>query len=181
MKRIFLDSEFSGLTLKAKLLSIALVAETGETFYGVFNDCEPEIISGFAAEHVLPYLDSGCDCGEMTGRRITGSSLDIRRALEEWLGQFDGILQVWGDVPHYDWVLFCELFGGALHIPANVHYICRDLATLLSLKGYDADMDRSALLDSVEMPADFKRHHALSDAETGMRVLKKLSDGNTDL
>jgi hypothetical protein len=139
------------------------------------------MITGFVAEHVLPYLGSGCDRREMTERRITGSSFEIRQALEEWLGQFDEKIQIWADVPHYDWVLFCELFGGALHIPANVHYICQDLATLLSVNGYDVDIDRSELLDKSEIPVDFKKHHALSDAEIGMKILKKLNDGNTDL
>ena len=40
MKTIFLDTEFTGLTQSAQLISLALVADTGEEFYAEFTDYE---------------------------------------------------------------------------------------------------------------------------------------------
>lgn len=38
MVKIFLDTEFTGLHQNAALISLAMVAETGEEFYAEFND-----------------------------------------------------------------------------------------------------------------------------------------------
>jgi len=38
MKNIFLDMEFTGLRQSTQLISLALVADTGEKFYAEFTD-----------------------------------------------------------------------------------------------------------------------------------------------
>lgn len=79
-------------------------------------------------------------------------------------------------MPAYDWVLFCDLFGGALHIPSHIHYIVRDLATLLLCKGMDPDTDRFAMAfgEHNPPPAGLARHNALADAWGGMRCVELL-------
>lgn len=79
-------------------------------------------------------------------------------------------------MPAYDWVFFCDLFGGALHIPSHIHYIVRDLATLLLCKGMDPDTDRFAMAFSEHNPppAGLARHNALADAWGGMRCVELL-------
>ncbi len=42
MQTIFLDTEFTGLTQSTQLISLALVADTGEEFYAEFTDYELE-------------------------------------------------------------------------------------------------------------------------------------------
>jgi hypothetical protein len=91
-------------------------------------------------------------------------------ALTAWLADF-GAVEIWADVLPYDWVLFCELFGGALHLPANVFYIPFDLATLLRCRGLDPDQDRATL---AAWPSDAVRHNALSDARITADCYRKL-------
>lgn len=75
---------------------------------------------------------------------MVAGTAEIVTALRSYLKTFEEVV-IWADVPAYDWVLFCELFGGALSLPKNIHYIVRDLATFLEAKGYDIDTDRFAL------------------------------------
>lgn len=102
---IFFDTEFSGLILDPKLISIGMIAEDGErTFYAELSDtylasaCEP-----FVLEAVLPHLQGGrgltdADVSAIIGRiqsQLGASYLetaftaeDIQRAIaeEEHLG-----------------------------------------------------------------------------------------------
>ncbi len=173
MKRIFLDTEFTNLTQSSKLLSIALVSECEKSFYAVFNDYDIIDLSEFVQQNVVPYFNFGENEFSLANYRIKGNTEEIRLALSKWLAQFDEI-QIWADVAHYDWVLFCELFGGALQVPKQIHYMCMDLATLILSKGVDINTPRIKLLVEEEMPKDYIIHNALSDAQVGMRILQKL-------
>ncbi|PID93464.1 MAG: hypothetical protein CSA95_07845 [Bacteroidetes bacterium] len=168
---LFLDTEFTNLRQSAHLISLALVSTCGKSFYAVFEDWSWETCSDFVKEGVISKLDL---TDKTTGTCIIkGGKKEIVAALKEWLDQFEEI-QIWADVPHYDWVLFCELFGGALHIPQHIHYMCMDLATLLLAKGYNHNETRINLISNKEHPKHYKIHNALSDATLGMTILKKL-------
>jgi hypothetical protein len=71
---------------------------------------------------------------------------------------------MWSDCYAYDWVLLCDVFGGAFRIPDCVYYIPFDLSTLLKLRGIDPDINREAY---AERTSDWK-HNALWDA----RIIK---------
>ena len=60
------------------------------------------------------------------------------------------------------WVLFCDLFGGAMKIPECVYYIPFDLATLFKVKGIDPDINRE---EYVGIIAGGNKHNALWDAQ----------------
>ncbi|MEM6396062.1 MAG: 3'-5' exoribonuclease [Bacteroidota bacterium] len=147
MTRLFLDTEFSGLTQQAELLSVALIDENHNWFYGVFDEPDWTQLSSWHQEHVVPYLAfSAEEYMDLPGEG-TYLKLDRRNVMEglmQWLSKYEKV-QIWADVPAYDWVLFCELFGGALSLPKPIHYVVRDLATLLEAKGYDVDVDRWGL------------------------------------
>lgn len=145
MPQLFLDTEFSGLTQKAQLLSIALVPERGEWFYAVFSDQDTASLSAWHQEHVVPHLRLTDEQRRQLppGKYMVSDTNTIVTALRTYLAGFDEII-IWADVPAYDWVLFCELFGGALSLPKNIHYIVRDLATFFETKGYAIDTDRFA-------------------------------------
>jgi len=70
-------------------------------------------------------------------------------------------IEMWSDCLAYDWVLFCELFGGAFGIPKNVYYIPFDLATLFKLKGIDPDVSREEYAGLT----GGNKHNALWDAQ----------------
>lgn len=59
--KVYVDTEFTGLTLDAPLISIGLVPEPGSpVFYAELTDTyTPEACSAFCREHVLPLLEGG--------------------------------------------------------------------------------------------------------------------------
>jgi hypothetical protein len=143
---IFIDTEFSGLHQNGQLLSLALVPDEGPWFYAVFTDADTSGLSAWHQENVVPHLRlSDAQLAKLPeGDYILGTQEQILPLLLDYLAVFETAV-MWADVPAYDWVLFCELFGGAFGLPKNIHYIVRDLATLLEAKGYDVDTDRFAL------------------------------------
>ncbi len=137
--KIFLDTEFTGLHQKTTLISLAMVAENGEEFYAEFNDYDYTQINEWLEENVIPkLLFSGQEKVEKKSGQSTfikGTSIEIVIHLSQWLAGFDHI-EIWADVLAYDWVLFCELFGGALTIPENIFFAPFDLATFFKQNGY---------------------------------------------
>lgn len=196
---IFFDTEFSGLTQHTQLLSLALVPMDGPWFYAVFTDVDLASLKPWLQENVVPHLHltESQMAALPPGEYVSGSESEILPRLRTYLARFDNIV-MWADVPAYDWVLFCELFGGAFGLPKNIHYIVRDLATLLEAKGYDVDTDRFALAYGKEGAAagavvsssdgragtgqapsetveGVMRHNALGDALAGKICWKKIT------
>jgi hypothetical protein len=169
MTKLFLDTEFTGLHQKTTLISLALVAESGEEFYAEFTDYDPLQLNDWLKENVLPKLyitNNVLFDKKQNGIYLKGDSVTIKEALQKWISQFKGV-EVWADVLAYDWVLFCELFGGALNIPANIFYAPFDIATLFRIKdiitptGQNAeDISRYEFAEQDSV----KQHNALYDA-----------------
>jgi hypothetical protein len=197
LKPIFLDTEFSGLHQSASLLSLALVPDEGLWFYAVFTEVDRDSLSPWHQEHVVPHLElTPAQLDQLgSGQYHQGSKKEIVAALQNYLSTFEEVV-IWADVPAYDWVLFCELFGGALSLPKNIHYIVRDLATLFEVKGFDVDTDRFAFAwgeaaGAGSISADGRtegqaaaktaegllRHNALGDAIAGMICWRKMAKG----
>ena len=170
--KVFLDCEFQTYGTKAYLISIALVDEEGNAFYG---EVKPVIAGGntWLDEYVYPKLwvvDKKQREGHDKGvTYIAGSEFEIASMMEGWLkerGQESNPIQVVSDVYATDWQLFCNAFGGIFDMPGFVHYIPLDLATMLYSWGEDPDVNRDEF--AREKNASLK-HNALWDA----RVLKK--------
>ena len=181
MKKIFLDTEFTGLHQNTTLISLAMVAETGEEFYAEFNDYDKKQLNPWIKENVLSRLEMDQENEGFSRNddtiKIKSNSTKIKRELQNWLAQFESI-EIWADVLAYDWVLFCELFGGGLNIPENIFYAPFDLATFFRMKGiiepiskFNNDVSRFefAGIDSSE------QHNALADARAEMECFKKLT------
>lgn len=180
MSLLFLDTEFSGLDQQADLLSLALVDTSGKWFYAHFNEVDPAGLGDWHQTHVVPYLalsPAQLRALDPAGTYVSGSTAVIVERLRAWLSAC-GPVAIWADVPAYDWVLFCELFGGAMEIPENVHYIVRDLATYLAVSGVDPDIDRYAYaFGKGGAPAGLPRHNALGDAFCARAIHRKLRGG----
>ena len=183
MIKLLLDTEFTGLHQKTTLVSLALVAETGEEFYAEFTDYDKNQVDDWLVENVIAklFLNDTNQSHKLNKMRIKGNRSEIKSALLIWLEQFINEkeilpnLQIWTDVPHYDWVLFCELFGGARNIPKQIHFKALDLSTLMFAKGLDINKPLMDFMDKNEkLPDDYRLHNALSDAKLGMKILKKL-------
>lgn len=181
--KIFYDSEFTGLHQQSSLISIALIAENGPQFYAEFADYKMDQCDDWINRHVIQntlwlkrpslysdfFLKQDSENSDLT--LVYGDSTFVKSGLIEWLQVFDSI-EIWSDCYAYDWVLFCELFGGALNIPQQISYLPMDLATLFRLRGFDPDTDREkfAGYDAGEN----KKHNALYDAQLVQACHNKL-------
>lgn len=160
--KLFLDCEFTRLNKDTKLISLALVAESGQEFYvelldtyGV-ADC-----SEFVIEHVLPQLNPS----------VYGQTLvEAQASLSGYLACFDESLEICTDAPDWDWDFFCDLAYVDHRWPAHVMNRPTNLITLFS------EANTVALQD-VELP-DLP-HHALLDARILALLYNSLASART--
>ena len=84
--KIFLDCEFTQLNRDSKLISLALVSESGREFYvELIDTCLVEDCSDFVIQNVLPQLDP-LRCGQ--------SLSEAQASLRRFLGSFVEQLEV---------------------------------------------------------------------------------------
>lgn len=170
--KIFFDTEFTGLHQRTSLISLAMISENGHIFYAEFVDYDTNQISPWLEENVINHLFLKQDFSEKNNRvlLVRGNKIEIRQHISYWLSHL-GKVEFIGDVYMYDWMLFCELFDGALNIPSNISYIPIDFATLLWQKGIDPKIDREKLIEDYKLtssllglPFPLNKHNALYDA-----------------
>lgn len=171
--KIFLDTEFTGLHKNTTLISIGLVSECGKTFYAEFNDYDYVQVDDWIKDNVLNNLLYRGIYQTLEGTKQTVSyksgKSNIKEKLEEWLTQFKEV-EIWSDCLAYDWILFCDIFGGAFNIPKNIYYIPFDICTSFKELGIDPDIgreefvDHSVQVDTVEHWGVNVKHNALWDA-----------------
>lgn len=174
MKKIFIDTEFTGLHKQSTLISLALVAESGEAFYAEFNDYDKGQLNEWLTTNVIDklVLQPGDCFNNYAAYNIYDNRHNIAQAILKWIAQFgdkENSIQIWGDCPAWDWVLFNDLFGYDKHyiprLPRQIHYIPMDLAVLACLKGLEPDFNRFQFVKELLPNADIdKQHNALVDA-----------------
>lgn len=172
--KLFLDTEFTQLDQAAKLLSIGLVSEEGHTFYAEVEGIDYEKLRDWLKENVIPgfrFRDVYQSNPELDfdHHAMKGSKAQIAYRLGTWLGQWEEV-QIWTDCGDYDWVLFCELWGGSTSLPMNVSYLHGDLVTLLWMVGVDLDCNRREFIDLLTVPTP---HNALQDAKVLLACYRK--------
>ena len=189
--KIFFDTEFTGLHKNTTLISIGLIAETGQTFYAELNDYDKSQIDEWLQTNVLDnllmsepkegedeYFSATRHTDNLTGNDLYKSySVQLRcdkKVLEvelgKWLFQFESV-EIWSDCLSYDWVLFNQIFGHAFNIPKNVYYIPFDICTLFHLQGIDPDVNRE---DFADYKTNSRKHNALHDAKVIRECFVKL-------
>lgn len=139
--KIFFDTEFTGLHRYTTLISIGLISENQRTFYAEFNDYDNRQINDWLRQNVLPHLqfiDINCIVPELNleNYRIKSNRQEVTKIMSQWLAQFEYI-EMWADYPAYDWVLFCDLFGGSFHLPKNIYCNSFDVATIMKIAGVE--------------------------------------------
>ena len=155
--KIFFETEFTGLRQDTSLISIAMVTEDGQEFYAATYDFNGEQVDLWLQTNVLANLDT-----EMIGID------ELAHQVGAWLAQFERV-EMWSDCLAYDWVLFCDLFGGALQLPESIYYIPFDIATLMKTCGVDPDVSREEFAGMTG-----KKHNALHDARVIKACYEKL-------
>lgn len=197
--RLFMDTEFTGLHKHTHLISIGIVSEDGRTFYAEFNDYPESQVDEWIRKNVIenlimelpkegedePYVRSrhkkNVPLSEEWSIKMRGNKEQIAKELREWLSQFEKA-EIWSDCLAYDWVLFCDLFGGAMNLPENICYVPFDISTLMKIKGVDPDIKREEFAegwyDFLGKGIDLRilnKHNALWDALTIKACYDKLS------
>lgn len=180
--KIFFDTEFTGLHQNTTLISIGLIAESGQSFYAELTDYDKSQVSQWVQENVIANLlmdelkdgeqeyfsvvrhsdnKIGNDLYKSYSVQLRCDSKVLELVLAKWLSQFEKV-EIWSDCLSYDWVLFNQIFGHAFNIPSNIYYIPFDICTLFKLKGIDPDISREGFS---EMTQYKQKHNALWDAK----------------
>ena len=182
--RIFFDTEFTGLHQNTTLISIGLVSEDDERFYAELPDFDRRQIDPRIQNNVIENLwlvgDEDCWRGTVENPLVKGPRGVVAQRLQTWLARqstknavygdlrnafpdrHPQKLEMWSDCYAYDWVLFCDLFGGAFGVPDCVYYIPFDLSTLLKVRGIDPDISRE---EYAGLTGGAAKHNALWDAK----------------
>lgn len=146
--RWFMDTEFDENGSTIKLISIALVNESGsQEYYQVLRDgWSPDDCDDWVRENVLPLL---AGAPKATRARVAKDVADML------ILEGHPRPEIWGYFADYDWVAFCQLFGKMIDLPQGMPMYCRDLKQLIDQHG----------LSKADMPShEGNAHSALEDA-----------------
>ncbi len=181
---LYWDLEFTGLHQNTTLISIGIIADSGQTFYAESTDFDKSQIDEWLQKNVIDnllftdkitpsnsswehWISEKGEHGnalafalakkDMSHFRCIGKTPMVRNRLEKWLEQFEHI-EMWSDCDSYDWVLFCQIWGHAFNIPKNIYYIPFDISTAFKLQGIDPDINREEYgCDSIDVNPDGTR------------------------
>jgi len=157
--KIFFDTEFTGLRAVSDILSIGMVAEDGSTFYSEIDRPELLNIDDWIRDNVI---------ANFTKEKFFSDYPELRKQIEVFLSPYKKV-EMWSDCLAYDWVLFCELWSGALNVPDYIYYIPFDICTLMKAKGIDPDINREEFSGITGI-----KHNALHDAKVIKACYEKL-------
>lgn len=145
-KKFWFDTEFIENPGTIDLISIGIVDEFGNKFYGINQECDFSKADDWVKKNVLSYLKPN-DPAWMTKTRMKDMIL-------EFIGK--DTPEFWAYFADYDWVVFCWIFGKMIDLPKGWPMYCKDLQQLVDELGIKN-------LDKLVPQKD--EHHALKDAE----------------
>lgn len=153
---IFIDTEFTDFT-SPQLISIVLVAASGEEFYAEVPYIEPAC-NTFVKEVVIPLL------GETQGAAC--SKEELRERLLTWLGlvrSCNETLKICFDF-QTDWDLFANALGGSVPSWCQARLIGREINELLRYEFHKRNQlpEHHALYDSQAMRYAFRERTPVS-------------------
>lgn len=150
MDRIFVHTEFSDRTPKAKLMSIGLVDESGEhKFYAEPSDTwQPSNVGEFAQRQVIPHLDGGASRLPM---------VTLKKYLAAWIKGLRVPVMVATDSLQWDWPLVETLLKQRW--PKNLARV-----PLLLTMDYLCEFDAFEVAREAAFASGLRRHHALDVA-----------------
>lgn len=147
-KKAFFDSEFTGLSSDPRLISIGLVADSGEALYIEFtNGWSEEQCSTWVRNHVLPYLGDG----EKRTRREAGERIIA------WLSSFGTPVALLGETS-WDTELLADLL-----LECGIGSDCFCLEELVCNSKEQSDAFEAEKQDYFKSNGCIQ-HHALADA-----------------
>lgn len=152
--KLFFDMEFTGLHQKTTPISLGVVSENNRTFYAEFTDYDVNQVDSWINANVIEHLILKDLSIPQIAEKNTynqvyykGNKDAVAHRFLRWLKDLGHTkYEFWGDCLSYDWVLFTQLFGGALNIPNNIYYIPYDISSLLKLMNMDPDITRERVV-----------------------------------
>lgn len=156
--QFFLDTEFIEDGRTIDLVSIALVAGDGHSYYGQNTECRHDMASPWVRANVLPKLE-GFTVDELRldlSNPTWNTRRGLRDALYSFVRRYPEPYEFWGDFASYDWVALCQLFGRMIDLPHGWPMYCNDLQQHIRANGVDPA--------SLPRQAPGTEHHALADA-----------------
>lgn len=146
--RFFLDTEFieSGPQKPIQLVSIGIVAEDGREYYAISREFHEADASPWVRQNVLAQLEPE--------KRVARKFLSlIAREIQEFVRPESERPEFWADFCAYDWVVFCQIFGTMMDLPAGFPMYCHEIRQLWE--------DRGRPILPAQSSAE---HNALNDA-----------------
>lgn len=177
MTKVFFDTEFTGLHQNTTLISIGLVAETGQTFYAELTDYDTSQVDVWIQENIINklVLSTFDNTASLKEWKLKSDKETVKYGLIKWFEQFDKV-EMWSDCLSYDWVLLCQIFGHAFSIPNHICYIPFDICTLFKVKGIDPDISREDFTADIFQDQTMSKHNALHDAFVIKACYEKLQN-----
>lgn len=166
---LFLDTEFTSLDRDSELLSMAIYESKDKYCYLEITDYDTDKINDWLAKNVIAKFNleqnSHAPLAEKYACALPFS--EVGQVVRTWLDKFysNDKVTICSDCYAWDWLHFCDLFGGARSLPSYIHYIPLDLATILEVKGLDRDLGRVDYASELTRDTCFEAHNALSDAK----------------
>ena len=153
---IFFDGEFTTLEpTTGRLLSLALVKPSGEYLYLELETGDAQV-HPWTAEHVVPLL---------TAPKISDD--EAREKIRAFVG--DGRPFLVAKTNQFDWVFLAKLIGIQKKDEGGDIFNWRpiDFTSILFGRGVDPSTPSTVLAKEmgVDIPENFREHHALSDAQ----------------
>jgi len=157
MRRFFYDTEFIEYPSTIDLISIGIVGENGNEYYGVNADCNFSKASTWVKENVITKLPPKSAASWKPKGVLIDNVLDVLQPRNK------DPLALWGYYSAYDHVVLCWLFGPMVDLPKGMPHFTRDLKQLAYHLGVD------------KLPAKPKKaHDALEDARWNALTFKAL-------
>lgn len=163
--RYFLDTEFIEDGVTIDLLSIGIVCESGEEFYGENLSADLSKANDWVKENVLPHLGPEKNPKAWRGTHSTLAVL-VKGFIDET--RHGEKPEFWGYYADYDWVAFCQLFGEMIDLPEGFPMYCRDI------KQWCDDLGNPQLPEQ-----NSAEHNALYDARWNAKAWRFLAQHKT--
>ncbi len=152
MKRniIYIDTEFIRYAQGIQLVSIGLVKATGEQYYAISSEFNPEFASEWVQKNILTVLETDIPRKPLA---------QIAQEITDFVGY--QVAEFWGYFCMYDWWLIVQMYGGDIQkIPYNLPLYCKELKQ---------ELERQKNPENA-LPTRPDLHHALADADWGRQV-----------
>ncbi len=161
--------------LQMHVIDNLILTNESDGYYKESFTTSPHLNSSNMSELINPFWGDASYPGVISTlmTQCKGNTSFIKSQLEHWFVQVGATHlidinsekhQLWSDCLAYDWMLLCELFGGAMYTPEYINYIPMDICTQFEIAGIDPDISRMGFISDIIDTTAYTQHNALSDA-----------------